>query len=209
MVKFIVENLGHRFGKRILFRKMDFTLEGGIALAITGSNGSGKSTLVRILAGVLQPGRGSATLHLDGHTVPLEDRPLHCGMVAPYLNVYDGFSAKENLQFLARARRLPNAVGRISEVLELVSLAHRADDYVGTYSSGLKQRVRFAAALLSAPPVLLLDEPGSNLDAVGRAMVDRVMEYQRSRSGVLIVATNEAAEAARCERILSVEDYER
>jgi len=207
MVKLIIENLGHRFGKRILFRRMDVTLEGGVALAITGSNGSGKSTLMRILAGVLRPARGTVTLHEDGNMVANEDRPLRCGMVAPYLNVYDGFSARENLQFLATARRLSGANARIETALETVALAHRADDYVSTYSSGMKQRVRFAAAILADPPVLLLDEPGSNLDLVGREMVNRVMDRQRERDGIIIVATNEPSEAARCERTLCVEDF--
>ena len=207
MVLFEADGLGKRFGKRVLFRNVSFTLGGGQSLAVTGANGSGKSTLLRILAGVMTPTKGSVALSLDGAAVAPEDRPLHVGFVAPYLNVYDDFTARENLRFLARARRLEGAAERIDAALALVGLADRADEWVKTYSSGMKQRVKYAAALLSEPPVLLLDEPASNLDAAGLRMVERVTAHQQSRRGVLVVATNDAAEAARCERTVRIEDF--
>ena len=205
-LQLVAENLGHRFGRRVLFRKLSFTLEAGHSLAVTGSNGSGKSTLVRIIAGVMRPLKGSVTLHLNGQAVPPEERPLQVGMVAPYLNVYDDFTTRENLQFLAQARRLPDAEARIEATLDLVSLTPRADDRVATYSSGMKQRVRFAAALLAAPPLLLLDEPTSNLDPAGLAMVERIITHQKEVGRLVIVATNDAAEAARCDDQICVED---
>ncbi len=202
-----VENVGHRFGRRILFRKLSFRLEGGRTLAVTGANGSGKSTLLRILAGVTEPTRGTVTLTAGGRVVSAEDRPLHTGMVAPYLNVYDDFTARENLRFIARARRLPDAEARIEAALRTVTLLPRADDRVATYSSGMKQRIRFAAALLPDPPMFLLDEPTSNLDAPGREMVARIIADRQAAGCVIVVATNDADEAVRCDEALSVEDY--
>ncbi len=196
-----------RFGRRLLFRGLSFTLEGGRALAVTGANGTGKSTLLRILAGVLTPTRGTVRLETEGGAVSDEERPLHTGLVAPYLSVYDGFTARENLAFLARARRVPQAEARIEAVLECVELAGRGDDLVRTYSSGMKQRVKYAAALLAEPPLLLLDEPAVNLDAAGLAMVDEVVAYQRGAGRLLVVATNAASEAARCDTQLCVEDF--
>jgi heme exporter protein A len=207
MIRLTAQDLGKRFGRRVLFRALSFELTGGQSLAITGANGSGKSTLVRILAGVMRASRGEVALQVNGAEVEAEDRPLHAGLVAPYLNVYDGFSARENLAFIARARHLPDARARIDDLLGLVALLDRADDLVATYSSGMKQRVRFAAALLPAPPLLLLDEPTSNLDAAGLRMVDRVIQRQLDEKLLLVVATNDASEAARCQRQLSVEDY--
>lgn len=207
MPRLVVEDLGKRFGRRVLFRRLSFGLDGGQALAVTGANGSGKSTLLRLLAGVLRPSKGAVTLHLDGRALPAEARPLHTGLVAPYLNVYDGFTAAENLEFLARARRLPAAAARRTAVLDLVGLADRADDLVATYSSGMKQRVKYAAALLAEPPLLLLDEPTTNLDAAGLAMVERVMAYQRTAGRLLVIATNTAAEAAGCDTEVRIEDF--
>ena len=207
MVHLVAEHIGHRFGRRVLFRSLAFSLDGGESLAVTGANGSGKSTLLSIVAGLRRPVRGRVRLEDAGTPVPDEERPLRAGLVAPYLNVYDGFSARENLAFIARARRLPEVEQRIQAMLDLVGLADRADDFVAAYSSGMKQRVKFAAALLPAPPLLLLDEPTSNLDEAGRAMVDRVITHQRERGGVLLLATNNREEAAWCDRELCVEDY--
>lgn len=207
MPRLVADRLGKRFGRRVLFRNLSFELAGGASLAVTGANGSGKSTLVRILAGVLRPTRGTVSLVGSDGPVPDDERPLRTGLVAPYLNVYDGFTARENLRFLARARRLPEADGRIREVLDAVELGDRGDDLVGTYSSGMKQRARFAAALLADPVVLILDEPTSNLDDAGRAMVDRVMAAHLARGGLLVVATNVAEEAARCDARLRIEAH--
>ncbi|RMF56929.1 MAG: ABC transporter ATP-binding protein [Bacteroidetes bacterium] len=207
MVHLRAEQLGHRYGRRILFRRLDLELRGGTILAVTGANGSGKSTLIRILAGLLTPSRGKVVLTLDGRSVPVDERPFHVGLVAPYLNVYDAFSARENLAFVARARRLPDARRRIDAVLERVQLGGRGDDLVATYSSGMKQRVRFAVALLASPSLLLLDEPTSNLDAPGRAMVAQLIDEARREGRAVVVATNDPDEAARCDRRLCVEDY--
>lgn len=206
-LQLVAENLGQRFGRRVLFRRLSFSIPGGRSLAVTGANGSGKSTLIRILCGVLTPTAGSLMLRKDGIIVSPEDHTLQAGLVAPYLNVYDGFSARENLQFLARLRRLPDAARQIDSILELVELSHRADEPVATFSSGMKQRVKYAAACLTSPAMLLLDEPSTNLDAAGLAMVRRIVEAQREAGRIVVIATNEAAEASTCDQSIRIEDY--
>lgn len=207
MIKLHAEGLAKRFGRRLLFTDLGLTLEGGSSLAVTGDNGSGKSTLLRILAGVLMPSFGHVELHINGTKLSAEDHPLSVGLVAPYMNVYDGFSPRENLRFVGKARSLSGMDASIEEVLELVSLEDRADDLVGTFSSGLKQRVKFAVALVSRPPLLLLDEPRVNLDAAGLEMVRRITSLQRKRNGLLVVATNDAQEAARQDDLVRIEDF--
>jgi heme exporter protein A len=201
------ENVGQRFGRLLLFRRLSFELDGGTSLAVTGANGSGKSTLLRILAGVLTPKAGTVALEVEGEAVPAERRPLQTGLVAPYLNVYDELTARETLAFLARARRLAGADARIDAALDRVGLAGRADDPVGTYSSGMRQRVKYAAALLPEPPLLLLDEPSANLDAAGVDMVESVVRHQLDAGRLVVVATNRPDEAARCDRSLRIEDH--
>jgi len=186
---------------------MDLQFEGGVTTAITGSNGSGKSTLVRILAGLLTPTKGSVDLLLDGVRVEDEHRPMQCGMVAPYLNVYEGFSPRENLQFLASVRGLGKRNPRIQEVLEQVQLAERADDAVSTFSSGMIQRVRLACAILSDPPVLLLDEPTATLDLDGVGIVRSIIDEATSHGKVVIVATNEPEEAEACMYRVDIGDH--
>jgi heme exporter protein A len=201
------QNLGHRFGKRLLFRKMDLEFVGGTTTAIVGSNGSGKSTLVRILAGIMQPIKGLVELSVDSKEISAEERPLRCGLVAPYLNVYSGFSPRENLEFIAKARQLKNRDERIDASLDEVQLLHRADDPVHTFSSGMLQRVRIATALLAEPPVLLLDEPTATLDEIGSQMVHQVIQRAVAKGTIVIVATNERDEAESCERQINVEDF--
>ncbi len=192
--------LTKRYGRRVLFRDLHFAVGPGEAVAVTGPNGAGKSTLLQIVAGVVAPTAGAVRLTLDGAEVPPAERPLRTGFAAPYLQVYDAFTARENLSFVASARRLPQAEERIGAVLDRVGLAPRADDPVATYSSGMKQRVRFAVALLARPSLLLLDEPGSNLDAPGRALVEALVAEHRAAGGALLLATNQEAEAALCDR---------
>jgi heme exporter protein A len=191
-----------RFGRRVLFRDLSFEAVAGEPLAVVGANGSGKSTLLKLLAGVLTPAAGAVHLHVDGREVAAEELPHCVGFVAPYLQLYEPFSARENLRFLAAARRLPDAPARIAAALDRVGLAARADDRLATYSTGMRQRLRLAAALLHAPPVLLLDEPSSTLDAAGRALV---ADLVTTADGVVIVATNDEAEAALCPRAVSLD----
>ncbi len=206
-VRLLADKLSKRFIRRLLFKNLSFELQAGQQLAITGANGSGKSTLLRILAGVMRPTDGAVYLEVDGNRIAREFHPRETGFVAPYLHVYDGLSARENLAFIARVRRLPNAAERIRDLLDFTGLAPRADDLVQDYSSGMKQRVKVCAALLSDSPVLLLDEPTSNLDAAGVAMIGQVMTRQIERGGVVILATNNEVEADWCEFRVNVEDF--
>ncbi len=189
-----VDALGHAFGRRVLFRNLSFRIEGGSVLAVRGRNGSGKSTLLQILAGVVAPRAGTVALVENGHAVAAADHPFAVGLVAPYLHVYDGLTARENLAFVLRARGAKAEAERVADALAFVGLAGREDDRVGAFSSGMKQRVKYAAAYLGAPPLLLLDEPSANLDEAGKALVGRMRAWQTARGGVLVVATNEAAD---------------
>jgi heme exporter protein A len=183
------------------------SLSGGETLVVTGANGAGKSTLLRILAGLLTPRSGTVTLTVGGTAIPDSEHPLRTGLVAPAVGIYEELSARETLRFLARARRLNGANRRIDTVLDRVGLAARADDRVGTYSSGMQQRVKYAAALLADPVLLLLDEPVANLDAAGRDMVDALVRDWRAQDRLLVVATNRPGEADRHDRRLRIEDH--
>lgn len=202
-----VDSVGHHYGRLLLFRRLSFTLKGGETLAIRGANGAGKSTLLRILAGVLTPRAGTVSLSVEEQVVSSERHPLHTGLVAPALGLYQQLTARENLEFLVRARRLACGEARIEAVLERVGLLGRADEQVSTYSSGMQQRVKFAAALLTDPPLLLLDEPSANLDPEGRKMVTSIVEAQTDRGRLLVVATNRADEAERHDRQLRIENH--
>ncbi len=198
-----LDGIGKEFNRRSVFRDISVRLSGSVpSLAITGRNGSGKSTLVKIMAGVLSPTRGS--VRYEEHGKVLEDHAVkhRIGFVAPYLQLYDEFSALENLQLLSRMRSTDlHGLREMQGLLEQFNLWHRRSDAVRTYSSGMKQRLKYVFALLHRPDVLILDEPGSNLDAEGLEGVENVVRRQKE-AGLLVIATNDAHEAAWCsERI--------
>lgn len=195
------EGAGHAFGSRVTFRRLDLSVTPEAPLAITGPNGAGKSTLARVLAGLLTPRAGHVRLVVGDAVVPDEARAAHVGFVAPYLGLYDALSPREHLALRADGR-LPAGQtraavhARTAAVLDAVGLGRRADDPVGAFSTGLRQRVRIALALVAAPPVLVFDEPTATLDAAGVAVVEAVRQAHVASGGLFVVATNDPREAA-------------
>lgn len=199
-----VRDLARQFNRRRIFSGITFSAGYGQAIAVTGPNGSGKSTLMKILCGVLSPSKGTVEFALDGKAVRPEDRFLHFGFVAPYLQLYDEFTGVENLRLFSGLRGLSRrGAGHLSDLLSRVGLERRKDDLVRTYSSGMKQRLKYAFALLHRPPMLLLDEPGSNLDRDGAAIVRAIIDEQK-RSGLVILATNDPSDFDQCDRIIDL-----
>lgn len=193
-----IEQLTHRFGSRSVFKDVTAAVSTGQILVVSGANGSGKSTLLRIIAGLLAPTQGAVSMSAGSQTVRPENRRRLIGYVAPDLVLYRELTGTENLKFFAELHGIELDRARLSELLTLVGLMGRGRDYVGGYSSGMRQRLKYAFALLHNPPVLLLDEPTANLDVEGIAMVERVVEAQQARpsGGMTIVATNEPREVA-------------
>jgi len=192
------EGLRKEYDRRTVFRDVSFSASEGETLLITGRNGSGKSTLVKIICGVLTPAGGTLSLTSGPQAIPPDRRGL-IGLVSPYLQMFDEFSALENLAIAMGIRGLPFDPAGADALLERVAIHPRRHDPVRTYSSGMKQRVKYAFALIHRPPVLVLDEPMSNLDADGAAIVRTVMEEQR-RDGILVVATNDLSDIDTYER---------
>ena len=194
------------FNRRPIFSGVSFSLGNGDALAISGRNGSGKSTLLKVVASLLSPSSGSVAMTLDGAAVPARTMFRQIGMVAPYLQVYEEFTALENLA-LIDAIRGDGARGNAEyeRLLAMVSLDRRRHDLVRTFSSGMKQRLKYALAWMHRPPLLLLDEPRTNLDAEGIAMALELVRQQR-REGVVIIATNEQDDVDLCPGRLSLAD---
>ncbi len=192
------EKLRHTFNRKLIFRDVAFDVEGGQCLLIAGRNGAGKSTLVKILCGVLTPTAGTVRVEADD----VNDHTLvqSCiGLVAPYLQVYEEFSAMENLHLSMTLRGLRPEPPHARALLERVALDPRREDAVRGFSSGMKQRLKYAMALIHRPPILVLDEPMSNLDADGIAIIRTVMRDQL-HAGILVVATNDRSDIASPDR---------
>jgi heme exporter protein A len=203
-ISMIVNGLSKEFNRSAVFKDISFSLSSPASLSITGKNGAGKSTLSKILAGLLSSTYGSITYSVNAKQIGIEEFKHHIGFVSPYLNLYDEFTAIENLQFLSRIRTAVRQNDeRIKELLMLVGLWSRRDDIVSTYSSGMKQRLKYAFALLHNPAILILDEPTSNLDAEGIEVVKQIIMEQK-KANILIIATNNKEEAHWCEQQIQV-----
>lgn len=187
------EGLAHRYGTRRALEPLEFAAEGPGVVAVTGENGSGKSTLLRIAAGLLRPSAGRFVVEVGGAEVPAARRFRLAGLATPELCFYEEMSARENLRFAAEARVLPAAAAAAERALELAGLTSRAADRVAAYSSGMKQRLRLAFAVLHEPALVLLDEPGSHLDEAGRLIVRRMTEAI-GRERLVLLATNDPRE---------------
>ena len=184
------EGLAHRYAPGRGLLPVAFTIAAPRAVAITGANGAGKSTLLRIVAGLLRPSAGTLRLREDGRALGPAARRLRVGFASPELQFYDELSAAENLEFAGRARGLADPPGAAREALARVGLEARALDRVPALSSGMRQRLRLAFALLGRPRLLLIDEPGSHLDEPGRAALRAIVNEER-RHGLVLVAGNE------------------
>jgi heme exporter protein A len=184
------------FNRRVVFRDISFKVTSGEVLSITGPNGSGKSTASKIICGLLTPTSGEVTLVNGGKRIDRDEIYEHVGFVAPYLELYGEFTALENLQIESRARALRwRDNDRLNEILELVGLFSRRNDELRSFSSGMKQRLKYAAALVHEPDVIVLDEPTANLDVAGNELVFALIEKLR-KDKIVVVATNDEKEAA-------------
>jgi len=187
-------DLAKAFAGPALFARLCFRADSGL-VAVTGRNGSGKTTLLKILASLARPSAGSVSVRRGEQELSGDERRRAVGWSGPDLAFYEDFSAVENLAFLSRAGGRPVAPAELARRLGEVGLAGTANRTVGAYSTGMRQRLRIAFALLFDPPLLLLDEPMSNLDSEGRAIVEAVVEKQR-RGGIVFVASNEPRDFA-------------
>jgi heme exporter protein A len=188
-------NLGRRFESRKVFEAISLDLGTGDSLAVVGPNGAGKSTLLQTLLGLLRPSTGSVRWMQDEAVMSPSEFGRHVGFVAPYVTLYDQLTAEENIKFFASVASTSVTGRQINDLLAMVGLEGRGQDCVGEYSSGMKQRLKYAVALSGTPEFLFLDEPTANLDEQGRRMVMDLIEDWRGRS-LLVLATNEESEAA-------------
>jgi heme exporter protein A len=191
-LRLVTHGLRKAFNRRIVFENIDTSVSEGETLLIAGRNGSGKSTLVKILCDVLSPSQGSVDITGAGPLNAFTRKALF-GLVSPYLQLYDEFSAMENLQLAAALRGLHGDARIHEELLARVALDPKRADPVHGFSSGMKQRLKYALALAHHPRILILDEPMSNLDADGMTIVRGIMTEQRTR-GILVVATNDLSD---------------
>lgn len=201
-------NTGKRYNREWIFRHCSYTFLPGKKYAITGPNGSGKSTLLQVIAGATLHNEGSVQYQAAGTGQLAKDDTQHyknISIAAPYLELIEEMTAKEMLEFHSKFKPLLQSVG-VEEMLKIVGLEKAVNKQIRYFSSGMKQRLKLAQAFFSNTPVLLLDEPTTNLDADGIALYQSlVSNYSKDR--LVIVSSNVKEEYDFCEEVLSIADY--
>ncbi|HNB80569.1 MAG TPA: ATP-binding cassette domain-containing protein [Chitinophagaceae bacterium] len=198
-----VSGLEKQFGSDRLFRNLDMELHAPESLAILGANGSGKSTLLKLLATSLLPGKGQVQYLENGRILKSEEVYKSISFCAPYLEVIEEFNLQEFFEyhFSFKKNLLP-----VPDIIQLTGLSHTGSKSIEKFSSGMKQRVKLAQAILSDTPVLLLDEPCTNLDEEGIALYYHMMkEFTRDR--IVVVASNDEKEYRVCSRQFNLAGY--
>lgn len=201
-------NTGKRYNREWIFRHCSYTFLPGKKYAITGPNGSGKSTLLQVIAGATLHNEGSVQYQAAGTGQLAKDDTQHyknISIAAPYLELIEEMTAKEMLEFHSKFKPLLQSVS-FEEMLKIVGLEKAVNKQIRYFSSGMKQRLKLAQAFFSNTPVLLLDEPTTNLDADGIALYQSlVSNYSKDR--LVIVSSNVKEEYDFCEEVLSIADY--
>ncbi len=200
-----LNDTGKRFNRDWIFRSLNYKFLPGNTYAIIGPNGSGKSTLLQVLAGSLSYSEGDITWYNGNHSIDPESVFQHVSIAAPYLELVEEMTATEFLQFHAVFKPLLPSI-TIAEILAQIDLAKALHKQVRFYSSGMKQRLKLAQAIFSNVPIVLLDEPCTNLDKPGFALYHKLVEtYCTNRT--VVVSSNDVNEYDFCEHKLSIMDF--
>ncbi len=199
-----VENLTKDYGSRRAISNLNFEAEQGEVLGFLGPNGAGKTTTMRILSGYMPPTDGTAIV--AGYDVvdeSLEARK-RVGYVPETVPLYTDMLTIDYLEFMADLRHIPNSKDRAYDVLEMVGLENRAENYIGNLSKGMRQRVGLAQALIHQPEVLILDEPTIGLDPAQVVEIRNVIKDVGKQRTVLL-STHILSEAQQiCDRVLII-----
>lgn len=202
MINIDANSLAKRFGRHLLFRNLTFSVSTGDSFYITGANGAGKSTLLQILAGLQKPYSGEIVWKKNNVTINPEYYLKYSGFTGPQVNPYEMLTALENIEFVTGTER---DAEKINSLLQLFGIHRERNRLVKHYSSGMKQRLKIINAIINDPPVIFLDEPGSNLDSKGKDILYSTIEKIKPEK-IVIIATNEPDEIRLCSKGIELDD---
>lgn len=200
-----LKNAGKRYRLDWIFRGVDYAFNAGERYAVLGPNGSGKSTLLKVLSGHLTPSKGKVLFQKSGRDVEPDAVYRHISYAAPYIELIEEFTLEEALTFHAGLKPLLPGFTP-ARLYELLALPRSRSKEIRFFSSGMKQRVKLALAVCTAAPVLLLDEPATNLDVQGVEWYKNLIaEYAADR--LVVIASNDPHDAEFCPVHLNILDY--
>ncbi len=204
-IKVKLNNIGKRYGYEWVFKELTCSFDEQKSYAILGNNGSGKSTLMQIIAGSLMPSKGELSYQIEGKIIVPENYYTYLSWCAPYIEPINDFTLPELLRFQQQFKPFIYnlTVDDILKISELNTAKHKLLRY---YSSGMKQRAKLVMAVLADTPILLLDEPTSNLDKMGIQWYQSLIQ-QYTQNRLIIVASNQSYEYDFCSEKIWIKNY--
>lgn len=205
-MKICLEKAGKRYQRHWVFKELSYTFESSNAYALLGANGSGKSTLLRVISGLQSASQGKVIYQNAGTDLPLSEAFTTLSYCAPGMELPEEMTLLEFFEFHFSFKK-PIGGLKIKDIIELTGLNKSAQKSIADYSSGMKQRVKLAQAIFSDTPVLLLDEPATNLDEAGvQQYLDWMARFGSNR--LVIVASNDEREYRFCKEHILLSDYQ-
>ncbi len=204
-MKISLENIGRRFNRDWIFRGIDYAFVSGEIYAVLGPNGSGKSTLLQVLNGSLSPSAGKISYFFEDKHVEIDAVYKHLSLAAPYLELIEEFTLDEMVDFHFKFKSYKPGIDK-NEVIELLAMPGGKNKLIKYFSSGMKQRLKLALAFCADTPMLMLDEPTSNLDTQGVDWyLNLVQKFAKNR--LTIICSNQEHEYSFCDQRLNISEY--
>jgi ABC-type multidrug transport system ATPase subunit len=206
-VRLELQNIGKRFNRDWIFRGVNLLLESGDKICLIGANGSGKSTLMRVMCGYMDTNEGVLCIANGDTTISLDQLYKHISIAAPYLDLPEDLTLEEAFAFHQKFKPFASSID-VTKMVDLLQIDHR-NKAISLYSSGMKQRVKLAFAILSEVPLVFLDEPCTNLDDQGiQWYLELINKYASDK--ILVVCSNRREEEAPfADRLVNILDYKK
>ncbi|MBL0102790.1 MAG: ATP-binding cassette domain-containing protein [Bacteroidetes bacterium] len=205
-MKIVLDKAGKKFYREWIFRKMDYSVEEKSRTVILGPNGSGKSTFLQTLAGLVTLNEGTISFSHSGKDIPIDQVFRSVSMAAPYLELIEEFTLAEIVDFHFQFKQIVNGLSK-KDVIDITELSAKKDSVYKYFSSGMKQRVKLALAVLSDVPLLLLDEPCGNLDAKAMTWYNKLIADYANGKTIIVASNNQKEEFEFCTASVKIDDY--
>lgn len=189
-----------------IFKNLHYTIHPGERISITGFNGSGKSTLLQVISGFQSVSEGSITYQLGDQNIPEDKWYQHLSYAAPYIELPEEYTFEELIRFQSTFKPFPKGL-TVDELLKASELEQIGGKAIKHFSSGMKQRVRLTLSICAGVPLLLLDEPLSNLDERGAVWYHSMIHQYGKDKTILVCSNNVRDEISFCHRQLDIRDF--
>ena len=206
-MRIALDKVSKRFNQDWLFKDLDYQLTQSNSYAVTGPNGSGKTTLLKIISGMMPCSRGDVSYYNGDKLIEADHIYRYLTIVAPYLQVPEDLILAEFFRFHFNLKPFISGLS-IAEIAKRAGLKHALNKPIHTFSSGMKQRVKLALGIFSTTPILLMDEPTTNLDDSGCSWyLEEINRLKENK--LLVISSNQTMEYNFCDQIIDLDQFKK